>query len=558
MNSLPIEPPWRRLLVFSMICLAIYLLLQIVPQTAATFFSSSAPEVMDKAEAEQNAVAFVREQFDAVVADPHAVYQTDRLLNGYLAKEKQLEAYHEQYGGKYPPDTYQVSVRTPHETNFNMDTYYFVYLNMETGEVVSWNRKGSTPEGEMQVGVTEQAMDNAIAFAETQGFSRDELSPRGMDREGFAILDVSGRTIGEAALELRIRTVESNSGEFVTVGYKPSFVPPTDYITYVQGQDELGTMMTLLGYLGLTIVLFILSIVYAAIYRGHTSFARGLFMTGFFLVFYIINNLNMMDGVRAGLGEEPGQSAVLIFGMAITMLLSVAMAASVYFALVAGDGLWREAGRNLWPRFGEPGYGAHVWQSMKVSYLWAFILLGLQTLIFLLLEQGFGTWTTTDSATSVYNLSWPWLYPMLAWCAAISEEAVYRLFGIGLLRKWFKNLFVASLIPTVIWALGHVSYPFYPATTRLIELTIIGLLFSYIFLKYGFLTAVFTHAIVNSIMMALMLIFLGEPVNITAGIFYIVLPVLVAWVMRWWSDTRSPRHPAEEEEPPVTVPPSTL
>ncbi|MFS0727206.1 CPBP family intramembrane glutamic endopeptidase [Paenibacillus sp. 1P07SE] len=556
MNSHRIEPPWQRLLVFSMISLAIYLLLQIVPQTAATFFSTSAPQVMDKADAEQRAVTFVKERFGAVVAEPHALHQTDRLLNGYLSKEKQLEAYDEQYGAQFPPDTYQVEVRTPHELSGKQDIFYYVYLHMESGEVVAWNRLGGTPEGEALVTRTEEAIANAVELAVRQGFMEEELAPRGMlDREGFAILDVTGSTIGEAKLELRIRSAVSEEGELLAVGYKPVFVPPSDYITYVNGQDKLGSLLTLIGYLGMTIVLFILSIVYAALYRRHTSFVRGLFLTGFFLIFYIISNLNMLDGVRAGLGEDPDSGLFAIAGMVVTILLSVAMAASVYFALIAGDGLWRAEGRNLWPRFGEPGYGAHVWRSMKLSYLWAFILLGLQTLIFLLLEQGFGTWTTSDAASSVYNLSMPWLYPMLAWCAAISEEAVYRLFGIGLLRKWFKNLFVASLIPTVIWALGHVSYPFYPATTRLIELTVLGLLFSYIFLKYGFLTAVFTHAIVNSIMMSLMLIFLGEPINVTAGIFYILLPVLVAWVMRWWSEHRGDSH-KEKEEPQVTVPPS--
>jgi len=549
MNSLPIEPPWRRLLLFSTICLAIYLALQIIPQTAASFFSSSAPQVMDKSEAESLATAFVKEQFGAVIAEPHAVHQTDRLLNGYLAKEKQLEAYDEQYGKQFPPDTYQVDVKVPHPLGGMQDIYYYVYLHMESGEVVAWNRQGGVPEGERPL-LSEEALEAAQAFATERGFLEEQLAPRGMpDRNGFVIIDVKGASIGEAELELRIRSVVTADGEIRTVGYKPTFLPPQPYIDYVEGQDQLGSILTLAGYLGMTVILFILSVVYAALYRRHTSFLRGLFLTGFFLVFYIISNVNMLDGVRAGLGENPSANEFAIAGMAITVLISIAMAASVYFALVGGDGLWRAQGRNLWPRFGEPGYGMHVWRSMKLSYLWAFIFLGLQTIIFLLLERGFGTWTTSDAATSIYNFGSPWIYPMLAWCAAISEEAVYRLFGIGLLRKWFKNLFVASLIPTVIWALGHVSYPFYPATTRLIELTILGLLFSYIFLKYGFLTAVFTHAIVNSIMMSLLLIFMGEPVNMVAGVFYIVLPVLVAWVMRWWSDTRPPRAQVGQPEP---------
>jgi membrane protease YdiL (CAAX protease family) len=129
----------------------------------------------------------------------------------------------------------------------------------------------------------------------------------------------------------------------------------------------------------------------------------------------------------------------------------------------------------------------------------------------------------------------------MAWCAAISEEAVYRLFGIGLLKKWFKNTFVAALIPTIIWALGHVTYPIFPSTTRLFELTIIGLAFSFMFVRYGFITVLFAHAVFDSIMMAISLMFMGSAVNILTGIIYILLPIPIAWSIRWF-DKRTPKR----------------
>ena len=48
-------------------------------------------------------------------------------------------------------------------------------------------------------------------------------------------------------------------------------------------------------------------------------------------------------------------------------------------------------------------------------------------------------------------------------------------------EKIVRNTFVASLITSIIWALGHTLYPIYPVISRPIELVIIGLLFSYIF-----------------------------------------------------------------------------
>jgi hypothetical protein len=295
----------------------------------------------------------------------------------------------------------------------------------------------------------------------------------------------------------------------------------------------------------------VLAIVYAALYRKHTSFIRGLLLTFFFLAAYLYNNFNMSDGLRAASGEQSDLTSVVNVTMIVMILFTIGMAASVYFSLIAGDGLWRSMNRNLWPRWREAGYGEHVWRSMKAGYCFALILLGLQTLILLLLEKGIGAWSTSDVTQSPVNMAVPWLLPLLAWCAAISEEAIYRLFGVAIFRKWFKNTYAAAIIPTIIWALGHVAYPIYPATTRLIELTIIGFIFCFVFIRYGFITAVFAHAIFDTILMSASIIFLGSAINITAGIIYILLPVPLAWLIRYFHKKREPR-------PTVTAPPEAL
>lgn len=171
---------------------------------------------------------------------------------------------------------------------------------------------------------------------------------------------------------------------------------------------------------------------------------------------------------------------------------------------------------------------------MGLGYLIALILLGVQSVIFLVLESAIGSWSTSDATQSPYNIKWLWLMPMLAWCAAISEEAIYRFFGIALFRRWFKNIYVAALIPTILWALGHVAYPIFPFYTRLIELIIIGMIFSYIFLRYSLITAIFVHAIFDSLLMGFSLVSVGGALNIGAAIFYAVLPVPIAYIIRIW------------------------
>lgn len=249
---------------------------------------------------------------------------------------------------------------------------------------------------------------------------------------------------------------------------------------------------------------------------------------------------------------------ILIVGFVIQGVLTLLIAASIYFSLVGGDGLWRKQGINLWARAKEPEYGRHVLSSMQNGYLWAMILLGTQSVIFLLLERVFGTWSTTDASQSAYNMIYPALFPLLAWVAGIGEEAVYRLFGIPMLKKIFRSTFIASLLSSIIWAFGHTLYPIYPVYSRPIELAIIGLMFSFVFLRYGYITAMFTHVIFNSILMSLSLMLMGGALNWSAGIFYIVLPAIVAFVIYLFNPpgrTRSiPPLQQKEEEPLLTTP----
>jgi hypothetical protein len=508
--------------------LVIFILIQIIPSTMGSL-SSNAYEVIEKSEAEAAASGFIQESFGESIASAAAVHQSQRILYGYLAKEKLIDTYEKQYGDAYPTDTYQVEVRSTTTTD-RFERVRFVHIHMKTGEVIAWNevKEGpDRPEDDLSFSAASLA---AVAFATEKGLRKEELQVRGLpERDGAVVIDVAGAKIGEATLAIRVRAKELPSGEVSIVEYKPIFEAPERYTSYVTRQDQISGLLTFL------------SIVYAALTRKHTSFLRGLLLTGLFLAFYCINNFNIYDGIRASFGEVTSARAMTDFGVALQMGFTIVMAASVYFALVGGDGIWRQMGRNLWVRRGEQGFGEHTWQAMKIGYWAAFIFLGLQSIILIVLERGFGTWATSDVTQSPLNFGYAWIFPLLAWCAAISEEAVYRLFGIAIFRKWFKNSVLASIIPTIVWALGHVAYPIYPWNTRLIELTLLGLLFCYLFLKFGFAAAVFTHAIIDSILMSLSLVFLGGALNIIAGVIYVVLPIGIAWAIRYWDRAR-PLH----------------
>jgi general stress protein CsbA len=185
---------------------------------------------------------------------------------------------------------------------------------------------------------------------------------------------------------------------------------------------------------------------------------------------------------------------------------------------------------------------------MGRGYLIALFILGIQQVLFYTGEVKFDVWSVNDPADSVLNMLKPQLFPLMAWVAAISEEATFRFLGIILFKKLFRNNFIAILLPSVIWAASHTQYPIYPVYTRLIEVTIIGIILGYVFLKYGFITAIFVHACMDSILMGLSLFSLGHISDILAGILYLALPGLVGLGLAWLHEKR--RKPPIPGEPP--------
>lgn len=148
-------------------------------------------------------------------------------------------------------------------------------------------------------------------------------------------------------------------------------------------------------------------------------------------------------------------------------------------------------------------------------------------------------------------MSLPWLLPLLAWCAGISEELQSRFFGIALFRKWLlfgtrKLLrrepssrtitgltFAAMIPPGLLWAFGHVGYAIYPVYTRIIELVIMAVLFGWFMLRFGLMAVIFAHVTLNATLMGVQLMFDGLPGDYWGGLFSLFMPAL-AGIAIWW------------------------
>lgn len=277
------------------------------------------------------------------------------------------------------------------------------------------------------------------------------------------------------------------------------------------------------------------AIVLTVHYHGTISYTRGLFITSVYMFIAAIQNANMYPAFKTTVIADSDPSFGLNFNLIFSHSFVFVTGVFVYLSLVSGAAAWQATNRNLWARWRETDYGKHVLQAMGRGYLICFIILGAQHTLFWIAAEYFGMWSTNDPMFSTENLLIPAFFPLLAWAAAISEEAIYRLFGIIFFKRIVRNTFVAVLLSSMIWAIGHTSYPIYPAYTRFVEVTVLGLLFGWIYLRYGFITAVFAHATVNSLLMAFSLFALGLE-HVLPGLFYIALPAIVG-VLTYWAHT---------------------
>ncbi|WP_055105843.1 CPBP family intramembrane glutamic endopeptidase [Paenibacillus ihumii] len=558
-------PKQRTVYLMAAAGLLVFLILQVILPLAAPESLVQLKKTITKQEAAEIAAEFAGSTLGLPVPPDDALvtYDTRSDIYGYLSREKLMNTYMKDYDEQFPLEFFRVRFERPDDVLSALT----IDVNMYGGRVAGFERivtysnatKELLLEQSIQSGRELQWLESRLTSAEKEGLAEPYLAAFGFDpakltvknapKEAGLVYEVSGYEAGESRGQ-----IEFHFEDDAVSSMQAYFAPPAAHKEYVKGQQTLANWFTWAGYALFSFVLGILAIIYSARTRPYSSFLRGLVLSSVYFVFSLAGAINMLPMLKKdGMGD-----GILIAGYIVQGIVTLIISASIYFSLVGGDGLWRQQGRNLWSRAKEPGYGRHVMLSMKNGYLWALILLGAQAIIFFILERSIGTWSTTDASQSAYNMLYPVLFPLLAWVAGIGEEAVYRLFGIPMLKKIFRSTFVASLLSSLIWALGHSLYPIYPVYSRPIELTIIGLLFSFVFLRYGYITAMFTHVVFNSILMSFSLMLMGGTLNLAAGVLYIALPAIVAYVIYLFNPPgRSGSAPPvqyKKEEPPFTTP----
>jgi hypothetical protein len=168
-----------------------------------------------------------------------------------------------------------------------------------------------------------------------------------------------------------------------------------------------------------------------------------------------------------------------------------------------------------------------------------------------------GFWVPAETSyDALYSVVAPWFeVPAIGYLAASFEESAFRLFAIPLLTIVFVRvlggrpryaLVGALVVSAVSWAFLHASYPQDPFYARGVELTIAGVFWGWVMVRYGILASMTAHYTFNAFAGAVAVQQASSPTSTALAYAFTLLPLGVAGVAAaraWRGGAFAPHEP---------------
>lgn len=171
-------------------------------------------------------------------------------------------------------------------------------------------------------------------------------------------------------------------------------------------------------------------------------------------------------------------------------------------------------------------------RQIWIGYLITPFILAVQALIFLFGYRYFGVWDEMSwliqSSTSVLPALTAFVF---GFHASITEETMFRLFAINLFRRYGLGTFFAVFLSALMWGFGHTGYEVFPMWFRGIEVTLLGIIFGYAYLRFGLITVLVAHFAMDSFRYSLQFIIAPRMnMDFLSCILVLLLPLIFSLV----------------------------
>ncbi|MEI7792520.1 MAG: type II CAAX endopeptidase family protein [Candidatus Berkelbacteria bacterium] len=259
-------------------------------------------------------------------------------------------------------------------------------------------------------------------------------------------------------------------------------------------------------------------------------------VSGIFFIIYLLNSLNLISLALFDYNTTQSWASFIGSVTTLSVLSALLETISLFFVLVVGEVLYREAFPDkmaLEKIFAKSGLRTKtVNYFMLAGVSLAFVMIVYQ-IVYYFLGHKAGFWAPAEiSYSNLYSTYAPWIYPlMIGFIAAVSEEVAFRLFGITFLKKFLKNTWVAIIVSGVIWAFLHSSYTQIPWFVRGLELSIVGVAFGIIYVRFGLIPSIIAHFTFNAFTTAMSYTSSGNWLIISSSILVSLLPAIIAIII---------------------------
>ena len=471
---------------------------------------------------------------DPEEAEVSVIYDVDQEAIAYLQKEQLLDSYLDRYDPVYPLEYYLVEIEMPE------DNRYTAHVHLYEGIITAWSRPVPSDIAESSEAAALTAAEAYFRQQRPADLAATETSSLQLPDGSFQIYyEYDHDRIGEAK-----RTVTVHTAGGAVIAYQSGFTPPSSFLVWLEQQNARAEQFT-----GLTLwasaALAAAALTIAILYRRSIHWSDGLLLVSITVLIQTIQYMNTLPNYVSLIELRQAGWLLYAFEFIFAASFTAVFCLTVYLPYLGGKALLAREGMSRLLHLRD--WNRELRSAVLRGYGFGFLILAVQTVIFQVGRAAFDIWWIPDPSLSTENMLWPLLMPLTAWAAAISEEIIYRLFAVTLFKKLFRSTFLAVLLSSMLWGLGHTAYPVYPVYTRFIEVTIIGILFGYLFIRFGFAAAVFAHAVVDSVLMGFDVAGMGIE-GLIAACVYIALPGVIGWLL-------ARRPPMSQRSSPAYAPP---